>query len=388
MSIRCCEYVTKINNKNDLESIKSVLRKHENCIDKYALIIHDKDVYTETDAPSEEMIGKLKDSHIHLLMHYNVPQQIKYVAKWFDSPENFINKIKGRFVDAIKYLIHMNAPDKYQYSQDEVYANFDIAEYITQSDTKKNIDVIIERILAGDIAEYNKTRMINQTLLIRYAKRIDEAFKVRSEYLAVTQKERNMECVYITGEAGTGKTTYAKKLAESKGLEYYISSSCNDVLDGYRQEPCIILDDIRKSELTLSDLLKLLDNNTASSVRSRYKNKYVRAELIILTTVLSIEEFHNMIYHGTEEPIAQLKRRCRTHIRMNLDNIFFSVYNPETLDYTEEIAYNNTVIPDISKKSITSIDEIKSNITQYVLPELKEDNFIQITSNNPFADKK
>ncbi|MGM8317295.1 AAA family ATPase, partial [Clostridium perfringens] len=82
-----------------------------------------------------------------------------------------------------------------------------------------------------------------------------------------------MECYFVTGKSGTGKTTYAKQLAKEKGYSVYISSGSNDVLDSYQGQDCIILDDLRPSCMGLSDLLKMLDNNTSSTVKSRYKNK-------------------------------------------------------------------------------------------------------------------
>ena len=57
-----------------------------------------------------------------------------------------------------------------------------------------------------------------------------------------------------SGDAGTGKTTYAKDLAVKKGYSIFVSSGSNDVLDGYGGEDCIILDDLRPSCMGLSDL--------------------------------------------------------------------------------------------------------------------------------------
>ena len=34
-------------------------------------------------------------------------------------------------------------------------------------------------------------------------------------------------------------------LAEKKGYSFYLSSSDNDILDGYKGEDCLILDDLR-----------------------------------------------------------------------------------------------------------------------------------------------
>ena len=93
-----------------------------------------------------------------------------------------------------------------------------------------------------------------------------------------------MNCIFITGASGTGKSTYAKQIASENNLSVYISSGSNDVLDDYQGQDCIILDDLRPSCMGLSDLLKMLDNNTASTVKSRYKNKVLECKMIIITT--------------------------------------------------------------------------------------------------------
>ena len=56
-----------------------------------------------------------------------------------------------------------------------------------------------------------------------------------------------MNCIFITGASGTGKSTYAKQIASENKLSVYISSGSNDVLDDYQGQDCIILDDLRPS---------------------------------------------------------------------------------------------------------------------------------------------
>lgn len=173
---------------------------------------------------------------------------------------------------------------------------------------------------------------------------IENAFKVRAEYLLSTQSERNTTCIYICGQAGAGKTTLAKKIADTHNMDYFVSSGSNDVLDGYCQQPCIILDDIRPSALGLSDLLKLTDPHTPCSVKSRYKNKYVNCELIILTSVLKIDEFYHNVFEHENEPINQLKRRCKFYIRMDSDFIRIRQWDNLAMRYGKEKTYINDIL--------------------------------------------
>lgn len=351
-----------------------LILKTKKCIKEYCYIIHDKDKYTAKDEEHnpEHKEGMLKPSHIHLLLRFfdNQPQNTKYIAKWFGCcgqgiKENFIQKIRGKWQDAVIYQTHLNSPEKYQYSPDEVHCNFDYMAVVEGYEEKQKnpLAEAIDKILNGDIREYNKTLEIDNLLLVMYSQKINEAFKVRSEYLLATAQDRQTECIFICGCSGSGKTTLAKKIAKTKGLAYFMSSGSNDVLDGYAQQPCIILDDIRPSVMGLSDLLKMLDNFNVSSVKSRYKNKYVNCDLIIITTVLNIDTFYENVFSEQKEPITQLKRRCGTYIRMDRETINISVWDNKIMRYSSEVEYKNNLLQEYVPEERKTTDDVITHVS-------------------------
>lgn len=354
-SVRACEIVSRLNNDDgevlfDMDKLSEILEAKSHVINNYAYIIHDKDLYTKADEsrnPKHKAV-EFKPAHIHLVLKFerSQPQKTKYICKWFNLAENFVSKINGSFEDAVLYLAHINAPDKAQYDIKNITANFDVQSVIANADSKDKLSSIVDRILSGEIREYNKTTEIDTKLLVYpdSLRVIENAFKVRAEYLQNTQSERKTTCIYICGQAGAGKTTLAKKIADSHDMDYYISSGSNDILDGYCQQPCLILDDIRPSALGLSDLLKLLDPHTACSIKSRYKNKYVNCSLIILTSVLKIDEFYHNVFEHEDEPINQLKRRCKFYIKMDYDFIKIREWNDFSMEYGKERVYINDIL--------------------------------------------
>lgn len=354
-SVRACEIVSRLNNDDgevlfDMDKLSEILKTKSHVINNYAYIIHDKDLYTKADESRnpKHKAGEFKPAHIHLVLKFerSQPQKTKYICKWFNLAENFVSKINGSFEDAVLYLAHINAPDKAQYDIKNITANFDVQSVIANADSKDKLSSIVDRILSGEIREYNKTTEIDTKLLVYpdSLRVIENAFKVRAEYLQNTQSERKTTCIYICGQAGAGKTTLAKKIADSHDMDYYISSGSNDILDGYCQQPCLILDDIRPSALGLSDLLKLLDPHTACSIKSRYKNKYVNCSLIILTSVLKIDEFYHNVFEHEDEPINQLKRRCKFYIKMDYDFIKIREWNDFSMEYGKERVYINDIL--------------------------------------------
>lgn len=184
----------------------------------------------------------------------------------------YVSKAKGRWNDLMLYLTHANATNKYQYPVERVISNFDFSALIKRIDTNSRQEEIVSKIVAGEIREFNFHQEISGTEYVKFKSVIEKAFQYRTAMLKGANREMN--CIYINGDSGTGKTTYAKELATKKGYSIFVSSGSNDVLDGYGGEDCIILDDLRPSCMGLSDLLKMLDNNTSSTVKSRYKKRF------------------------------------------------------------------------------------------------------------------
>ena len=326
----------------DIEKIKEVLQTKE-CIKDYAYIIHDKD--------------KDVDVHIHLMMRFSAPYDTRHIAQWFGVAEQYLCKIKGKFGDALLYLTHGNAPTKYQYSVDEVVSNFDFqSEKISSGDSRR--EDIINKIVSGEIREYNYYDYISISEYDKYKKSIDNAFKYRVD--KIKGVARNMDCVFITGESGSGKSTYAKMLAEEKGYSVFVSSGSNDPLDDYKGQDCIILDDLRPSCMGLSDLLKMLDNHTASTVKSRYRNKVLECKMIIITTILDIDTFFNNVFSEEKETAVQLKRRCKVKIEFDFKHMHTYYWNDDFREYRYLGKLPNPVALKYGIKSMSEDEQLEA----------------------------
>lgn len=164
-----------------------------------------------------------------------------------------------------------------------------------------------------------------------------------------------MECIFITGGSGTGKSTYAKMIASQKGYASYISSGGKNPLDNYQGEECIILDDTRSSTWNLTDFLKLTDNHTDSLVGCRYYNKSIaECKLLIVTSVKSIDEFYENATKEDNEPKIQLLRRFIMVIDMTLEDMTISYYDDDKKQHIKAMKTKNPVSalfePKIAKK--------------------------------------
>lgn len=352
-------------------------------IDKYCFILHDKDSYTQDDVLHNpeliDKIGQMKELHYHIYIHFKYPVDSGTIAKLFEVPENLVQKIKRQFDTAALYAIHANAPNKYQYDVSEVTSNFDYSELINQFDDEKNKKElrkisIIENIKLGIITEYNYTNFINADEYTRWKKVIKDSFEWRIDQIESESKSRNLEVIYIQGLTGKGKTLLAKHILEKKKISYYISGSVNDTFGNYKGEPAVILDDFRSSNWLLADFLKIIDNNTASRIKSRYNNKYPQFNICIITSTLTLNQFCYSFFNPNNEDVNQIKRRIGTYWMAYSDKVFVYSYDDILLDYKFVKRFDNPCpdligsVPDYYERfnrmnNILDLDSLFDNVS-------------------------
>lgn len=85
---------------------KILLYKHFCCL-------HDKDIDDN---------GELKKPHLHFLLRFDNPTSINSLSKSFDLPVNYFERCSD-YRSYIRYLIHIDNPDKFQYPQSAIETN-------------------------------------------------------------------------------------------------------------------------------------------------------------------------------------------------------------------------------------------------------------------------
>lgn len=286
------EIVTDVDKLN--VDLQATLMKYRS-IKQWAYIVHDKD---DTRA------------HYHIYLNFgSAPVQTSLVASWFQIPENFINKVKGRKTDMLLYLTHGNdsQKNKYQYSPKEVVANFDFETEIT------NASIIgdFKNFSYAEMLQYANTLPIKEKITV--LGQLEKLYKLEC-YCQSIKTDRDIQVMFVTGKPGAGKTYYAKKLLESLNYDYCISSDSNDIFQDYKGQRAIILDDLRDSDIKFSALLKALDNNTQSSVSSRFLNKVFVGKMIVITSSVPLQFWYRELRYNNREDLVQLYRRITSYV--------------------------------------------------------------------------
>lgn len=289
MNLRMAEMIIYEENAKQ-EDLELKLNEYKS-IKKYAGILHDKDDVK---------------NHYHIMLKFSSPFETNNLItmfKDFNLSLYNISKIKGKYSDAIKYLLHQNVPDKYQYQKEQVFSNFDIQEDL---ENNNNVDEAILKYSNLEITYSTLWKLLTPQQRMTFKRQIDRAKEVRNTNI-IMEGNREMKVLYIYGDTGLGKTTMAKWLCEKiLEIDYYISSSSNDILQDYLGQEAIILDEFRPSDLSFSDMLKLLDNHTNSTVKSRYYNKAIDCKYLIITSTQSISDIYK---EETFKDRLQLYRR-------------------------------------------------------------------------------
>ena len=293
--------------------------KKYSTIKKWAYILHDKD----DTRP-----------HYHIMLHFGgASVSTAQIAKWFNlaytaedgserSGEQFCEKIKGRWTDGLKYLTHSNdtQQNKYQYSAKEVISNFDFENEI------KTAEII------GDFEHYSYAEMLRYVNTLPVSEKGTVFTKLRKLWelqcqVMSLQTDRNIEVMFITGKAGAGKTYQAKRLLkEFYKYDFCVSSASNDPFQDYMGQNAIILDDLRDTHFErLEDLLKILDNNTSSSVRSRFNNKVFNGKMIVITSSVPLAYWYKQYRYNNVDSLEQLYRRISCYVVVTEQDI--TIYN-------------------------------------------------------------
>lgn len=103
-----------------------------------AYITHDQDVNEQ---------GELKKPHIHWVGRRYSPSVISAVSNAIKVPENDIEYCKS-FKASLRYLVHADSKDKFQYDPDTVTANFPYVECL-----KNKIEAMKARMIFNYIHE-------------------------------------------------------------------------------------------------------------------------------------------------------------------------------------------------------------------------------------------
>lgn len=339
--------------------------------DRWAVIEHDMDV-------SED--GSKAADHVHAALSFKNPRTLSAVARKLRVKPQYIAKwdAKGGSADnAFSYLCHRTASSvgKYQYDPGKVVASFDYPTWLEEksqqvaavragrrrSVTSRVLDDVYDGVMTADEA----AEELSGHEYARVARQLREVEHARHEIEAREWREANagklLECVWIYGESGCGKTRLAKKIAGERG-DYFISGSTRDPWACYTPDKhTVILDELRPGSMSYADLLRVTDPHcieAGATAPARYHDVPLACDLIIITTPFSpfdywIKDVGLSAAGADKDAFGQLERRVTLSVLMNEKFVWATEFDKDLRMYkiVKGSGYPN---PYIVKKAPTS----------------------------------
>lgn len=315
---------------------------------KCALITHDKDIQAD---------GTPVAPHLHMMLAFDNARSLNNVAKILGDNPQQIAKWNDKAENGFSYLTHRTtgSKDKYQYDPADVTANFNYADFLKQASVatatsarRKKASDLLDCFYAGALTRKEVETSLSGSQYGKLSKQLDAIEHKRLEEEAEAWKKQKIKehalirTIWIYGTAGTGKTSFAKEIAENKIDPYFVTGSSRDIFQKYRGEHTMIIDEFRPHAIDYDDLLKITDPHGIENqimLPSRYKDKPFASDLIIITSPFSpwdwyCEHFHiTMSHKNLTDSFGQLTRRIETVILMEQDFMYAMQYNPVLRDY-------------------------------------------------------
>lgn len=101
-----------------------VLAKVTQYFSQWCYILHDKDIGDD---------GTLKKAHYHVYGKLDTPRTPQSVANALGVGVASLRPVSS-WRGAVRYLVHLDHPDKFQYSADDIVSNFDPVKLLTVDD--------------------------------------------------------------------------------------------------------------------------------------------------------------------------------------------------------------------------------------------------------------
>ncbi len=260
----------------NLETAVAICEKYKS-IKRYAIILHDKCVYTSKDVvlynrrhpENPRQVGDHKDNHIHIVLELGTSQYVDMVAGWFDIPANlmYVASGKGAFLDCVEYLTHEHPKQqelgKTLYPDEEVIANFDFRKALSERHQKREKygrdDVSLKDMLRYEVAFNGMTlKQVREQYPFEYMADFEKLKKLQSDYNFNRPTPPYRLNIYIGGpNGGIGKglfgKAFAKKMVDPCDLmddeDVYFSVTKKTGFNKYRGQPVLLWEDFRAFEL-------------------------------------------------------------------------------------------------------------------------------------------
>lgn len=214
------------------------------------------------------------NKHYHIVFEFYKTSQCKFSLLKKKFPYGDIESCKNVRA-CVQYLVHMNHPEKHQYSWEDVITNntarLELHKVQGNYSEDAKLNYILAQIYNGCIKQYEIGSKIDYDIFLKYENKIMRAFRYLNEQ-KVVENDRDFQVYVLQGPSRVGKSTFCKSWAKKHKMSIGFSSAGKHPFDEYRGQDCYVIDDNGNSAFSIDDMKKLLDPHNNTGVAARYHN--------------------------------------------------------------------------------------------------------------------
>ena len=351
-----------------------------NYLADYAWAYHDQDTKEEQQDDGSTKTVPITP-HWHIGMHFTHSRRLSDVAAHYGVKTEFVQKIR-KLSAYLSYLTHSNAIGKHVYPISVVHTTLENWEEMAQSavaDKYINLARIqknsyLNRIRTGEInlydlknAKFTDENQESRVMCALYQiakKDCEDAFATWQFQNQSGKREVDRNVIFLCGKPGLGKSHYPITFCEQNGLNPdrdMCWSSNNDFVQNYIGQKVLLLDDYRPEILPFNTWLNVLDNSLNNYVKSRYHDRMITADFILITTTVPFNDWIDFFRKRyPKEDMYQFSRRVNYLYEFSVKNIDVKVNNGKNINKTKRIWDKYKTIKNPSYKYIKDNSKLKN----------------------------
>lgn len=349
---------------------------------EYSYIHHDRDTYTAVDEAenADHKAGTPKPKHWHMMIRfvgteYSINDLVrlhgigeigKYTGMWRTIGTKG-GKFDNNYENAKAYLVHATkqamTDNKTAYNPEEVKASYNYVDFLEgyrkesekiEAKAKKKEDKdsynkklaeFMEKIYNHEIPKYqSKDKYFELVCDLpqqyeRDKRLIKSAYETRFEQDVARGMERQIAVIYIYGNGGTGKSTFAEVVANMVGKpikdynDTYKMQAGKGGWEGYSDQSVVLWNDFNDSTMSYRTFLQNMEPTSPGSKDARYKN--VDASMAEVVYITADKDVHDIYLQALPTNREQIYRRMAMMFKFTDQTIEIWNYSPEIKDYYE-----------------------------------------------------
>lgn len=324
--------------------------------DEYQSIIKNDMKSIKYACMADEIGLESKIYHSHIFIQFSQTQRFSYIKKHF--PNAHIDLARGNPQECKDYIFKegkwLNS-DKEETNIKE--SHWELGNIESNQGKRSDIEQIRDLILEGK-SSYEIKMLIPSAL--KYESYM-ESFRQQCLYEKYSKELREVEVIFLFGNAGTGKTS---TIYESNNMDdVYFTSPGTHPFDLYKGQSVIVFDDFRDTDIPLNQMLRYLDRYPCT-LAARFADKIACYTKVYISSNISLYKMYECADYYSRNAF---KRRITRYYEYYDREIFeYKIVRGEKILIDTDINVNSEYSRKIANRNKSEKSEIEKQYSHFI----------------------